>query len=300
VIVHLFISFFYGLFFFGNFLLRSHTMGLKHFCHFFLSGALLATGLSAHAESPYPVETGIISPASGILFDGQSFDLVIQAPTVSFPVGMPPNFLSQSLTVTASIDGADVSPWLKACLKPVSASEVAPTNLAFVCAGQSGSVFKTPGLHHLSVELAFLHGPVIQAEAQYRVIKSLPSLLAPFEFTVQSNKLLNPTKLLVNPTDRLRVTATGWVSTWPSNGARLLGPRGASTPCNSLCLYPYASAGALLVKIGETGKWRPVGDASDLWVDYPGEVIFAVNDNNSSPVNWSDNVGSFQVVITRY
>lgn len=256
--------------------------------HAIIKQALLAASilcaLSAHAE---PTDTATLIPGSAAYLDAQSFDIALKFPA-------PPSFTI--VNSWAQLDGQDVSGWFKQCFQP-QIMEMEP-GTTLLCKRMSGAALGV-GMHGLNVDLQLADGSLFHASAQYVVNKTriLNQLPATFLLPGSSPGFLSGINVV--PGHPVRITASGRMSTWAANASFPIATPKGSISCNSsICLIPGAMTGALLVKIGVAGRWMVVGDSYTLLPDRLGELIFAVNDQNSS-ASWRDNIGAYEVTITR-
>jgi hypothetical protein len=250
-----------------------------------LTIALGMISLIANAQEPLYAE---ISPGSGVLLDTQKFDMVFSIPAS--------NLAPMAYAVVYLNGHQDMTDWFKRCFQKQDVLDEPFTT--YQCTNQSGMVFGV-GEHELSVKMYLMDGSSYVANTFYKVIKNQHPTTLPFSFSHLSSNPANGSGIYVSLGEKLRILASGRIITWASNPSFPVATPKGSVSCNaSSCLIPGALTGALLVKIGPTGRWMVAGDYLSLTADRPGELIFAVNDKNL-PEGWADNLGSFDVTITK-
>lgn len=230
-----------------------------------------------------------ISPASSTLLDNQKFDLTF---TIHADL-----FSTHLLDIKAYLNGVeDVTGWFKNCFQRQNIQE--PITI-FMCRDQSGMSFGL-GWHELNIKAYLSDGSVHEASSVYKVVKNQRPYLLPFSFFHPSSSPSYNSGITVSAGEKLKILASGKIIVWASNPSfPVASPKGNGTTCNtSTCLVPGAPTGALLVRVGPSGRWLVAGDYIQLTADRAGELIFAVNDKNL-PESWTDNLGSFDVIISR-
>lgn len=244
-----------------------------------------------------------ISPGSGQYVYPQKFDISIDISSLQYlpsPLAPPyydPTYPGSFIRINAFVNGVDATSWFNECMQEYSIPEF--NSRLLLCKVVDHTPFQ-PGTNVLRVEI-FDGMEINYAEVVYEfqaaqlVAKSLP-----YRLNVQGQSVNTSSGVQVNYGQVVHISATGTVNTWPSNPSFPIStPRGTQVCAStSTCIMPNVPVGALLVKIGAYGRWMYAGANYRLVADRPGELIFGVNDK-SEQVATSDNIGSYQVTISK-
>ena len=111
---------------------------------------------------------------------------------------------------------------------------------------------------------------------------------------VSGQQKWTPAGIVVRSGERVSFSTSGEIQL-STNGDDVAGSAGAKSrrmaPNSPL---PNAYAGALIAKIGETGKVFPIGDQASVTMPASGQLFLGINDDDTN-----DNSGEFRVKITR-
>jgi hypothetical protein len=244
-----------------------------------------------------------ISPVSGQYLYPQKFDISIDISSLENlprPLAPPyydPTYPGSFIRINAFVNGVDATSWFNECMQEYNIPE--QNSRLLLCKVVDHTPFQA-GTNVLRVEI-FDGMEINSAEVVYEfqaaqlVAKSLP-----YRLNVQGKSVNTSSGVQVTYGQVVYISATGTVNTWPSNPSFPIStPRGTQVCAStSTCIMPNVPVGALMVKIGEYGRWMYAGTNYRLVADRPGELMFGVNDK-SEQVATSDNIGSYQVTISK-
>jgi hypothetical protein len=246
-----------------------------------------------------------LSPATGDFLESQKFDIAINvSPLVPLPdvLSAPiydPTTPNAPVRITAAVNSVDATGWINECIQEHRTAVTA--NRVLLCKSLDYSPFLV-GPNQLKVSITDGAGGLYTAQATYNLIASdRKARSLPYRFEIKGTSMNTATGIKVALNDRLNITGTGYVNTWPANTSFPISTYRGTQVCasNSTCLLPGAPVGALLVKIGQYGRWVYVAGSSPFVADRPGELIFAVNDKTEQAAT-SDNTGSYLVTVAKY
>lgn len=254
---------------------------------------LIIAGLSCVLSSRADLgDTATLVPGTGTYLDSQMFDIALMFPGP--PAGSLPGSFSV-INTYAFLNGADVSGWFKQCFQAKTLAF--DRSVSLLCKRMSGAGFGV-GTHTLNVDSQLSNGLRHRASATYTVVKTLNQNLLPATFLVPGSSPAYASGVFVSMGMSVRIAATGRMSTWAANANFPVSTPKGTLSCPSDCLLPGAMVGALLVKIGPTGRWMVAGENLWLMPDRSGELIFAVNDKDFQ-ASWADNIGAYEVTVSR-
>lgn len=262
---------------------------------FIVASAIIGMGMSLQSTAqevpPLP-----IYPQSGEYLDVQEFDI-----TLGLPQELPPQvFVANSpYQIVASINGIDMTNWLRQCTDQYRTT-VTGTNY-LLCKKQNSTAF-TKEINELTIAILKDSTVIYKGNAFYRVQKSQRIYQSlPHSLTLPGNSVHREASIRLMAGQRVLITATGQVSTWPANTSFPIStPKGNGTTCNvGHCTFPGGPQGALLVKIGVDGNWVLIGDNKIFTAYRTGDLIFGINDKQT-PAELNDNIGSYDITVKPY
>lgn len=264
---------------------------------------IAVSGFIAVALHAQEVPLVSISPSVGQYLESQKFDIAVN---VSALVPLPDTLLApyydaystaSPIKINAFVNGRDVTAWFSECMQ--EHRTLGGVNRVLLCRALDTSPF-TVGDNHLKIDI-FNGSQLYTASADYTLIASeRKNRQLPYQFVIQGASANTQSGVRVALNNRVIISASGYVNTWPANTSFPISTPKGTQVCasNSTCLLPGAPVGGLLVKIGAYGRWIFVGSSYALIADRPGELIFAVNDK-SEQVATSDNTGSYDITVAK-
>lgn len=264
---------------------------------FIFTSALIGMSISFQSTAQQDMPPTLpIFPQSGEYLDVQEFDIA-----VGLPSGLPPQvFVANSpYQIIAGVNGTDVTNWFRQCTDQYRTTVYG--NNYLLCKKQNNSLF-TQEVNELTIGILKDSMTLYKGTAYYRILKSQRIYQTlPHTLTMQGNSVNREASIRLTAGQRVVITATGQVNTWPANTSfPIATPKGNGTTCNvGHCTLPGAPQGALLAKIGADGNWVAIGDNKIFTAYRTGDLIFGINDKQTA-ADLNDNIGSYDITVKAY
>jgi hypothetical protein len=259
--------------------------------------ACVLLGLSTYSLAQGDYHYGLkISPAHGTFLDIQAFDIA-----VTLPLGFDPSLLSAKspYQLFVMLNGRDVTDWFTKCIDQYTSPQTGENFL--LCRIRDASIF-SPTMNELSIGL-MMGGEVIhKGSAHYSIVQTKKIYKPlPHSLTLDGKSIHKESAIQLTAGQSVRISASGQVNVWPTKiGFPIATPKGNSLSCNyEHCTLPGAPLGALLAKIGSDGHWVLIGENRLFNAYRTGEIIFGINDQKT-PETLNDNIGSYEISVSRY